>query len=464
MEGKDRSTAPVRASSSLQARNMARQLRKRKWSVEQAMRAEMEQLKSNTASFDPGFWDRLLDIDERFLEAANLGRKASMFDLEYIEDANPSHEQAWEATEDGRRICEIEAMLQRRLAYLQKLKIFFFSATPSTVVQSSVAMFIASARFGMDPPNTSPRPEALQNQFIEELVEVMGSRHPAPDMDEWFWCPIQATYIHGTEDNQGMLASHLFPAGATQLTMDAIFGPQEQFKWRNQETTQEPGVRGELFRACNGIYLSAEALSRFGRGYFVIVPDLEVDCTKAQARAWQESAVKEYRVRVIRPDAPAMQKSMGPYNPRTWGNVDGTRVMWGDPGRREKSTFRPCARYLYWNYLTALLRNVHGKGRGGATKGGRQGLATSADMGQIGRKYWGSAGAYVKKDMLRGFLEEVGHEYDEELTEAAMDPGSEDEPAELAVMTAIEDILCKNAAAEELYDDDNDDDDDDDDE
>lgn len=241
-------------------------------------------------------------------------------------------------------------------------------------------------------------------------------------------------------------------------------GRRSSLSGATSKNPPEPGVKGELFRACNGIYWSAEAEDYFGKGYFVIVPDLEVICTKAQARAWEESAVKEYRVRVMRPDAPAMQKGMGPGNRRTWYNIDGKKVVWSDPQRREKSTFRPRARYLYWTYLTAVWRNVHDQGTVKAKKGvDTPGAVTSIAQGQIRSKYWGSAGAYVKKNMLRGFLgflEEVGHEYEEELMEAAMDPGSEDEPAELAVMTAIEDILSKDAEAEEVDDDDDDDDDD----
>ena len=158
-------------------------------------------------------------------------------------------------------------------------------------------------------------------------------------------------------------------------------------------------------------------------------------------------------MRVMRPDVPAMRKAMSLPNPEPWYKaIRNKRVIWGS------ETFRPRARYLYWAYMVTLLRNLHDKGKG--TKGGRQGVAASVAQGQIGRMYWGSTGAYTKKNMLLGFLEELGYAYDEELMEAVMDQGSENEPSELAVMIAIEVIISKSADAEESDDDDDDSDDD----
>ena len=460
-KGKDEAEAPQVPdhASILHARDMAQELRERKRSIEQDMRKEEKKLKVK-ASFDASFWNRLSNIDQELVEATRLGRKASMLNLGY-EEGNPSHEEAWQGTEDGWRISEIEVTLQRRLSHLHKQK-ELFAAPPSparTLRKAFAQMFIGSARFGMDLPNSMERQKGLQAQFREEMIEVMGRAPSNPIFSENYWCPILGDYVEGVV----MRAGHLFPAGATQTTMDAIFGPQEQYMWRDQQKTSQPGVRGELFRACNGIFWSRMAEDRFGKGYFLLVPDLDPNCSKAEARAWQNSPVKEYRIRVMRPEVPDMQKALKQPNPTLWREIDGRRVAWSDPQAKEKVTFRPRSRYLYWAYLVALLRNVHDKGKaGGAAKRGRQGVATSIVPGQIGQKYWGSAGAYIKKNMLMGFLEELGHAYDEDLMEAAMDPGSDDEPAELAVMIAIEDILNRNGAVEEV--DENEDDDDDDDE
>ncbi|CAF9935879.1 MAG: hypothetical protein HETSPECPRED_009935 [Heterodermia speciosa] len=293
-KGKDEAEAPqVRDRASiLHARDMAQELRERKRSIEQNMRKEEKKLKVK-ASFDASFWNRLSDIDQKLVEATRLGRKASMLDLGY-EEGNPSHERAWQGTEDGRRISEIEVTLQRRLSHLNKQK-ELFAAPPNparTLRKAFAQMFIGSARFGMDLPNTLERQKGLQGQFKEELIEVMGRAPSNPIFSENYWCPILEEYV----DEGLMRAGHLFPAGATQTTMDAIFGPQEQYMWRDQQKTSQPGVRGELFRACNGIFWSQMAEDRFGKGYFVLVPDLDPNCSKAEARAWQNCRVSLDRV------------------------------------------------------------------------------------------------------------------------------------------------------------------------
>ena len=425
-------TSSLRTSN--ESRNEARQLRETKKAIEKNLREEEKRLKVQ-ATFDAGFWTKLIQIDQKWVEATQLGRKASI--LEYgCQEGNIDHEDAWKASEDGRRILEIEAMLAKRLSHIHRQKeLFSAPSNPArTLRKAFTQMFIRSARFGMDIPNTAERQTGpLQDQFKEELIELMEKNPPGGKLSSWAWCPIMKEYC----DKEIMVASHLFPAGATQETMDAIFGPQELYMWGDQATAaiSQPEAKGELFRACNGIYWSHHAADRFRKGYFVLVPDLDADCTRAQARAWQESAVKEYRIRVIRPDAPDMQQSISPRNLGLWCEIDDQRVEWGSP------VFRPRARYLYWTYLVALLRTGH-----------------DSAQERIGRKGWGSGGAYVKKNMLSGFLEEIGHSYDEaEFMDAVMDPDSENEPSELAVMIAIEDILSKNKAAEEVDDDDSDD-------
>ena len=85
---------------------------------------------------------------------------------------------------------------------------------------------------------------------------------------------------------------------------------------------------------------------------------------------------------------------------------------------------------------------------------------------EVSKKYWGSAGPYMRKNMLRGFVEEMGHEY-EHLLEGAMDMADDGdaghEPVQVGVMTANENILRSIAIFDE-EDDDGDDNDDEDDE
>lgn len=240
--------------------------------------------------------------------------------------------------------------------------------------------------------------------------------------------------------------------------MKAIFGEAEQDMWIGKP---EKG-KGELFRACNGILWSEQAEHRFSKGLFTIVPDLDENPSPAQSEAWQRSDPKEYRIRVLRPDDKDMKALTKVESNVRWKDLDNKRLQW-------RSNFRPRARYLYWSYCEMMLRQAYDpKSNMDAADVRRQ---------EVGKKYWGSAGPYMKRNMLLGFVEEMGHEY-EYLMEGAMDTDDNnddadngDKPTEVAVMHANESILEKRAIIEwkesrvymdsddEAEDDDSDDDD-----
>ena len=204
-------------------------------------------------------------------------------------------------------------------------------------------------------------------------------------------------------------------------------------------TKPEEG-KSELFRACNGILWSEQAESRFSKGLFTIVPDLDEDPTPAQTEAWQLSDQKEYRIRVLDADHKDMRVLIKPDSELRWADLDNKRLQW-------RTNFRPRARYLYYSYVEMMLRQTyHPKSNMNAAAIRRK---------EAGRNFWGSAGPYMKRSMLLGFVEEMGHEY-EYLMEGAMDAddkgGDEDDdgdkPAEVAVMLANESILEKRAITE----------------
>lgn len=70
---------------------------------------------------------------------------------------------------------------------------------------------------------------------------------------------------------------------------------------------------------------------------------------------------------------------------------------------------------------------------------------------EVGRKYWGSRGPYVRKNMILGLIEEMGHEYDD-LLEGAMaeEEGVEEGPDKTAMLVANETIIHKSKTQEEL--------------
>ena len=81
-------------------------------------------------------------------------------------------------------------MNRYKTSWLHQIEASFYvqqGPTPArTVLKSFVAMFIGSARFGMNLENTTARSSALQKQLAEELIEVMGSRAIEPDDKIWY--------------------------------------------------------------------------------------------------------------------------------------------------------------------------------------------------------------------------------------------------------------------------------------
>ncbi|KAL8792544.1 MAG: hypothetical protein Q9195_004843 [Heterodermia aff. obscurata] len=398
-------------------------------------------------SLDEGLWSRLEDLGKQELEHARLGRKNSMMSMGF-EEANQEDLKAWQNTVDGAQLIKQEATLKKQLsATIKQRAVISDTKADSVTRRSYVSQFIGS-RLGLNLNNSRRRDESLQKQFKNELQSLMG-RSPKPDFPDYAWCPIQQDYLPVAV----MKAAHLFPARCGHINMTAIFGPAEQLKWIDQK--YEPGAKSELFRACNGIYWSSGAEERFGKGLFVLVPDLDSDATSDEIKTWQASAMKEYRIRVLRPDASEMKRAFSPTSEVAWNTIDGQRVQWGDPSKPEVITFRPRARYLYWAYLSALLQWVYaGKDAEAYAKVAQQ---------EVGRKFWGTAGSYMNKHMLRAFVEELGHDY-EPIMEAAREPGESEEegPEELGVWCAIEGGLEGNKSQQQLLDDDDDEDDEDD--
>lgn len=78
--------------------------------------------------------------------------------------------------------------------------------------------------------------------------------------------------------------------------MSSIFGDEAQ---------------GELFSARNGMLLYTKAEQRFDMGYFALVPDVDPD-SPASIDNWNNSAIKEYKIKVFDSTHPSMKESSVP--------------------------------------------------------------------------------------------------------------------------------------------------------
>ena len=195
-----------------------------------------------------------------------------------------------------------------------------------------------------------------------------------------------------------MRAAHIFPYQHGQLLMDEIFAG-ESF---------EEGGRDELFSPRNGLVMCSLAEERFDDFLYVIVPLIEDESDPRQIQTWHANVEKRFRIRVEGTNEKAMQVQYSEGQSSTWAELDGQEVGF-------RTSARPRARYLYYHYCIAMLRRAWHKAE-----------HTTVLRDELGRKYWGTPGPYLRRKLLLAFVEEVGNQ---ELLEGALpeDPADTEE-------------------------------------
>ena len=171
--------------------------------------------------------------------------------------------------------------------------------------------------------------------------------------------------------------------------MDSIFGVMET---------------PELFSPRNGMIISKIVEEKFDKGFMAIIPRLPNRPTPARVQAWSISEPKQYKVRILDLKNPDVDMVIRPESDQTWRDLDGVDVEF-------LSMFRPRARYLYFHYCIQVLRRAWRAERSAAEQM-KEGFKSAL---------WGTRGSYLPKSMLRGFIEGLGHSYEELLERATND-------------------------------------------
>ena len=281
-----------------------------------------------------------------------------------------------------------------------------------------------------------PRDSSDQSSFRSKLLVAYNSKNPNHIIDE-YWCPITSCWVH--EDV--IRAAHIFPYGAGQTAMDELFG-------------RDATDREELFEPQNGIMMSVDAEKRIANGCIVIVPDVPDDATTAVLDEWTKAEIKNYKLRVLRPKDPSMQKALPANSPindtekprRSWHELDGEKVNF-------LTDIRPRARYLYWQFAVSLIRKAAYS----------QHREENPLVKEFNKRFWGTRGSWIKKKHLLGFKDYLGHALElENLMEAAIEPENEDDnrPDAGGVIVACEQLReVRRRTAKGWKDDEEDDDD-----
>lgn len=272
------------------------------------------------------------------------------------------------------------------------------------------------------------RDPSTQSQFRAACIDAYNSRDPDPDK-EFLWCPVIKTWAYQDYST----AAHLFAHMHGQDVMDSLFGPMEA---------------PELFSPRNGMIVSRLVEKKFDRGFMVIVPRLPDHPTLAQMALWNNSEPKEYKIRILDLEDSEANKVILPYKAQTWKDLDGTNIEF-------RSSFRPRARYLYFHYCIQILRRAWRADK----------KAAEQVKKEFGKGYWGTINPYLPASMLRAFIAELGHGYEELLAGAADDKTTtSEEDRNLLLAVASEQVKASREPAGENEDSDEDDDDEDEDE
>lgn len=215
------------------------------------------------------------------------------------------------------------------------------------------------------------RDTSVQGNFLESLIKAQNAKHPNFAEEKSHWCPITCTWLH----EELTTAAHIFPWRHGQETMTRIFGTQ---------------AAHEMFSVQNGLIMSTMAEARMDKGFFVIVPYAN-DESEAEIKAWHESNPKRYKLRVLDTTDKMMEGRIPYTDPKiTWPELDEREIQF-------RSDHRPRARYLYYSYCVSMLRRSH-----------HQGQHETILKDHLGRKFWGTPGAYLRRTYLLAFVEEIG--------------------------------------------------------
>ena len=382
-----------------------------KRSVERDIDDRRKRIKAK-GSFDATYWAGHQEVAALELKRHKLVKSISM--KSFL--VKGGGEEAWAREDEAGTLREEEKALELKNRILaEHIERMTFPRTNEARVHRQWVMELLTSTpthkggLGMGGiTGQGPRDTSAQSNFREKLENACKSKHPDDRHDNLHWCPITSSWV----DAGSIRAAHIFPYGAGQTAMDQLFG-------------RDDNDREELFEPENGLMMSMGAEKRIENGWMVLVPDMPADATTAQLDTWSKAKVKEYKLRVLCPENANMKKYLDITEARVWNDLDGQRVQF-------RSDHRPRARYLYWQFAIALLRKAlqsdHKKNNPVAA--------------ELGKRYWGTGGPWIRRKYLLAFTEYLGHEVEwENLLEAATEPEDDDnetDPGGLVV--AVEQI------------------------
>ena len=377
------------------------------------------------------YWTQASKIAGEMAQHRTLQRKISLRDFQ---QTCPGGEAAWQKTTQAQDLfAQIKAYEGEEKMYQRQGLRLTEGGVRKTFRRCFIELFTTSKiGLGINSAGQGKRDARQQSKFRKALIEAYDSAHPDYGRsNEYLWDPVLKKWV----DRSVIQAAHLFAYRHGQVAMDAIFGPTKP---------------SELFSPLNGLLLSNTIERFFDKGFFTIVPRLPDNPSVKDVMAWNDSKVKEYKIRILNYEHPKIDHEFEPGF--TYRCLDNSNVEF-------RNDFRPKARYLYFHYCLQILR----------LSWGRQKKDGAALNKELKKAYWGTPGRYLSRHMLLAFVEELGHEYKTLILQGAIedeDDSADLNPSESEILLKISlDHVKKPVDKDddiETVDDDDDDDDDDD--
>ncbi|KAI9880842.1 MAG: hypothetical protein M1830_010437 [Pleopsidium flavum] len=229
------------------------------------------------------------------------------------------------------------------------------------------------------PAGWQVRSEHQHNSWKMRLRDYYDAYDPSnPD---YLWCPI----LQGYDSN--CVAAHIVPHSIGYRNAGYLFG--------------EPDDGMDLIWSMkNGLIMASYLEKQFDRGAFILVP---IPTQLNEPTRWKfvlmDEAIAPHRIVSI--------------SPLTWKQLDGRELQF-------KNNQRPGSRYLYYHYVSTLLRYVRFEKPGWAEK--RISLPTG--------KIWATPGLYLRKSMLKQLANVLGYFDADDLFDEGTFEGKDGETAQ----------------------------------
>ncbi|KAI1380396.1 hypothetical protein F4677DRAFT_406722 [Hypoxylon crocopeplum] len=284
-------------------------------------------------------------------------------------------------------------------------------------LESWIKLFFGAASgFGLAGASYGPRDNNAQSRMRKEMAERYHEEGILEEMPDCIWDPICGNWFR----SEWLHAAHLYPSKSIEH-VDIIFGE---------------GAKEEIMTAANGLFLCPDIEKALEQGYLAIVPDvclepttghdptIDIQMRREHVKDWEQTDPKEYKI-IVLDNTNSLRKKLGPlfanhkfYNMKSVEDLHGRRLQF-------RTSFRPRARYMWWAYLNSVVNvSYRYKGTGG--------IGIDREV-ELGNRYWGTRGRYVKKNHLLGFVEHVGQDISSIrssslLEHAIEEEGKDDEP------------------------------------